>query len=91
MAMVRLFGLLFVACTLAYLLVSIYSRSIRTEKLEKRWDAEHPEGISREDYVRDGLKAYDASLRRRLILLIYVLPFVAVGVAIWLTNTGGYR
>ena len=91
MAVIRLFGLLFVACTIAYLLVSVYSRSVRTEKLEKRWDAEPPEGIDRDTYVRDGLKAYDASLRRRLILLIYVLPFVAVGVAIWLTNYGGYR
>lgn len=86
MALVRLFGLLFVLCTIAYLLVSIYSRSVRTEKLEKRWDADRPDGIDRDTYVREGLKAYDTSFRRKLILLIYVVPFVAVAVTVYVTN-----
>jgi uncharacterized ion transporter superfamily protein YfcC len=86
MALIRLFGLLFVVCTISYLLVSVYSRSVRTEKLEKRWDADRPEGIDRDTYVREGLRAYDTSFRRRLILLIYVVPFVAVAVTVYVTN-----
>ena len=91
MRMVRLFLLMVVVTTVAYFLVSIFSRSLRTEKLEKRWDRERPEGISREAYVAEGLKQYDASFRKKLILIIYVIPFAAVAAAIYFTNYGGYR
>lgn len=91
MAFIRLFVLMFVGLTIVYVLVSVYSRSVRTEKLEKRWDREPPEGIDRATYVAEGLKKYDASFRRRLILLIYVLPYIAVFGAIYVTNYMGYR
>ena len=86
MAFVRLFVLMLVVSCLAYVLVSIYSRSVRTERLEKRWDREQPTGIDRDTYVRDGLKKYDASFRRRLILLIFVVPYVVVFGTIYVTN-----
>ncbi len=35
----RLMVLGFVVLTVVYLVVSIYSRSVRREKLEKQWDA----------------------------------------------------
>jgi uncharacterized ion transporter superfamily protein YfcC len=78
MGLIRLFILMAVVLSLVYWLVSVYSRSIRTEKLEKRWDAEPPEGVDRETYVRDGLEKYDKSFRRKLIVLIVILPFVAI-------------
>ena len=40
---------------------------------------------------RAGLKKYDGSFRRRLILLIYVVPYIAVFGAIYATNYMGYR
>jgi len=86
MAMVRLFFLLFVAAAVVYWLVSIYSRSLRAEKLEKHWDRKQPPDITRDAYVRRGLEIYDRSFRRRLILLIYVLPFAAVFGAIYAIN-----
>lgn len=89
--MIRLFLLLAVVAGVAYVLVSIYSRSLRTEALEKRWDAERPEGIDREAYVAEGLKAYDRSFRRRLIALILLVPFLAVLAAIWVQNFEGHR
>ncbi|MFD2857165.1 hypothetical protein ACFSZS_23905 [Seohaeicola zhoushanensis] len=46
MGFVRLMFLGLIACTAAYLLISVYSRSVRREKLEKRWAAEHPEGVT---------------------------------------------
>jgi hypothetical protein len=88
-AFVRLavFGLIFL--TAAYFLVSIYSRSVRREKLEKRWDAEHGPGgdmAARDAYIEDGMRAYEKGLRKKLIVLVYVVPIVAVGVLIYLIN-----
>lgn len=75
----------FVAMTVAYLLIWIYSRSVRREELEKEWDAG---GIDteRETYIADGMKAYEHTLRRRLIGLVYIVPTVIVLVIIYILN-----
>lgn len=91
MGLIRLFVLMAVVLSIIYWLVSIYSRSIRTEKLEDRWEEEKPEGIDRETYVSEGLKKYDKSFRRKLIVLIYIIPFIAVGAVVYATNYMGYR
>lgn len=77
-AMVRLgvFGFLFLC--VVYVLVSIYSRSIRREKLEDEWDEEIKTG-DRDAFIAAGMKDYDGSLRKKLILLVFVIP---VGVVI---------
>ncbi|MDP2740154.1 MAG: hypothetical protein Q8O82_15960 [Pseudorhodobacter sp.] len=77
------FGLL--GLSLVYLLVSVYSRSVRREKLEKRFDAGDGEG-DRDAYIEAGMKAYQHGLRRRLIWLVYIIPIVVVGVTIYLVN-----
>ena len=47
----------------------------------------HGDGAGeRADFVREGMDAYRNSLRRRLILLVFVLPVVAVAVVIWAIN-----
>lgn len=75
----------FVAMTVAYLLIWIYSRSVRREDLEKEWDVG---GIDtdRETYIADGMKAYEHTLRRRLIGLVYIVPTVIVLVIIYILN-----
>ena len=90
--MIRLFLLMVLVLGITYWLVSVYSRSVRTERLEKRWDRDKPEGVARDAYVQAGLKKYDRSFRRRLIVLILILPFIAVFGAIYVTNyMPGYR
>ncbi|EAR52385.1 hypothetical protein OG2516_07907 [Oceanicola granulosus HTCC2516] len=80
-----IFGLL--ALTVVYVCVSLYSRSVRREKLEERWDAA-PEGdaVDREAYIARGMEEYERSLRKRLILLVYVVPVVTVASIIYLIN-----
>jgi hypothetical protein len=75
----------FVAMTIAYLLICVYSRSVRREALEKEWDAG---GIDTdlEAYIADGMKAYEHTLRRRLIGLVYIVPTVIVLVIIYILN-----
>ncbi|PYC47203.1 hypothetical protein DI396_11650 [Litorivita pollutaquae] len=87
LAIVGIIGL-----TAIYFIVSLYSRSVRREKLEKRWDAAHenaPLGAddpARNAYIEDGMASYEGSLRKKLILLIFVLPVVAVIALVYLNN-----
>jgi hypothetical protein len=74
-----------VVLTLVYWLVSVYSRSVRREKLEKRFDAGGVEG-DRTAYVEAGMAQYRKGLRRRLILLVYVVPVISTAVTIYVVN-----
>jgi Ca2+/Na+ antiporter len=85
-ALFRLAVIGFVLMTVVYVLVSIYSRSVRREKLEKRWDANPPEGAdpaARDAYIEKGMAEYHSGLRRKLIWLVYVVPtMVVIGILI---------
>ena len=77
--------ILFVVLTVVYVSLSFYSRAIRRDKLEAEWDAGDFD-IPRESYVRAGLVQYDGSLRRKLILGVYVVPMSLVCLIIYLVN-----
>ena len=89
MGFVRLVVVGFVILTIIFVCVSLYSRSVRRERLEKDWDANPPEGadaVARSAYMKAGMTEYFSGLRRRLVLLVYVVPTVVVGVIFYLTN-----
>ena len=67
-----------VISTILYISISIYSRSVRRQKLERQWRAELRVG-DRDAWLREELEKYDQSLKRRLILLVYVLPLAFLG------------
>ena len=75
----------FVLLTVVYLLVALYSRSVRRERLEKRFDAGGVDG-ERETYIEAGMVAYHNGLRRRLILLVYIVPIIAAMVTAYFVN-----
>jgi hypothetical protein len=83
--LIRLAVVGFVVLTVIYVALSIWSRRVRRGRLEREWDNEVRTGDRRE-YVRIGLRAYDASLRRKLILGVYVVPVVVVAVIIYVVN-----
>ncbi|MCU9847430.1 hypothetical protein OEZ60_05375 [Defluviimonas sp. WL0024] len=87
-AFLRLAVFGFIAMTVMYLLLSIYSRSVERERLEKEWDGEHDGGESpaRDAYIEAGMRDYEKSLRRKLIWLVYVIPTLGVLLLIYLTN-----
>jgi Ca2+/Na+ antiporter len=74
--------LAFVLLSVVYIIVSIYSRSVRREKLEKDWDSDPDklgaESSERDAYIKAGLNAYRHSLRRKLIVLVYIIPMAVV-------------
>lgn len=86
----RILVFAFIGLSVVYVLVSIYSRSVRREKLEKAWDTDPArEGAAKADrdaYIADGMKAYEHGLRKRLIWLVYILPAVAMAMIIYFVN-----
>ncbi|KAF0175511.1 MAG: hypothetical protein FD162_482 [Rhodobacteraceae bacterium] len=75
----------FIGLTAIYVLVAIYSRSVRREKLEKKFDAGGIEG-DRDTYIADGMQAYEHGLKRRLLWLVYIIPTVVVVVTVYFVN-----
>ena len=84
-ALLRLLLSAFVVLTVIYVSLSLYSRSVRRDKLEAEWD-EGDRRLPREEFVRRGLADYDGSLRRKLILGVYIVPLALVTLIIYLVN-----
>lgn len=84
-AILRLAFFGFIGLTILYFLVGIYSRSVRREKLEKKFDAGGIEG-DRDAYIEAGMQAYEGGLRRRLLWLVYIIPTAVVAVTVYFVN-----
>jgi hypothetical protein len=82
---IRLLVMALIGLTIVYFVVGIYSRSVRREKLEKRFDAGGIEG-DRAVWIEEGMKAYDRGLKKRLLWLIYIVPLTAMVVTAYLVN-----
>jgi len=82
---VRLAVFGFVGLTVLYFLLSIYSRSLRREKLENKWDEDIKSG-DRDAYIKAGMIEYESSLRKKLIVLVFVVPVIVVGAMLYVTN-----
>ena len=86
---IRLIVFGFLALSVVYLAVSFYSRSIRREKLEDRWAEDHPgddDSPERDAYIEQGMIDYQQGLRRKLILLVYIIPAIAIAVTMFIVN-----
>lgn len=81
----RLFLILLVIQTVAYIALSFYSRGVRRRKLETWWDEKGKKG-NKEAFVERGLHVYDNSFRRKLILGVFIVPWVAIGALIYIVN-----
>lgn len=89
MLLIRMALVALVLLSIAYWLVSVYSRSVRRERLEREWEEDQRRGKDaggRDDFLRRGLRRYDQSLRKRLIWLVYILPILAIGATIYAVN-----
>ncbi len=90
LGLVRAAILGFFTLSVIYVLVSLYSRSIRRETLEKEWDTDPArEGLTkaeRDAYIETGMAQYRHGLRRKLIVLVYILPMLAFAVIVYFVN-----
>lgn len=90
MGFIRLVIFGFIALSVIYLSISVYSRSVRKERLEDQFDEEHPDGDeegARDAFVQEGITAYNQSIRPKLIGLVYVVPTVVIAGIVYTINT----
>ena len=80
--MLRMIVIWLVALPVVHWLVAVYSRSVRREKLEKEFDAGGIAG-SRDDFIKAGMAHYEHGLRKRLIVLVYVVPLIILAATIY--------
>ncbi|WP_170575332.1 hypothetical protein [Ruegeria atlantica] len=81
----RLILILLVIQTIAYVALSLYSRGVRRRKLATWWDEKGKRG-DKDAFIERGLHVYDNSFRRKLILGVYIVPWVAIGALIYIVN-----
>lgn len=81
--LLRLAVIAFVVLSIIYVSLSLYSRAVRRGKLEDEWDASKG---PRDAFVAEGMREYDGSLRKKLILGVYIVPTLLVVLIIYLTN-----
>ena len=74
-----------IVLTVIYIALSIWSRRTRRSKLEAEWLVAGRPGVE-EEFVDAGLREYDGSVRRKLILGVYVVPVAAVALIVYWTN-----
>lgn len=89
-ALIRLFLFMFAVQLVFYLLLRLYVRSLRVERLEDRWDARHPDKAgdtpARRAFIARSMQGFERSLKVRLTLMVFVLPTLAVLGIIALVN-----
>lgn len=68
-----------------YLVLSVWLRLAERRRLAREWDLSTAGG-DREAWMREGLAAYDRSLRRRLLWGVVVGPLVALAVLLYVLN-----
>lgn len=81
MAFARFLIINFIGLTILYLLLSILFRRIRRARLERRFT-----GPDRLERIEHGMAEYHRSLRKKLLLLVYVIPVVATVAIVYAVN-----
>ena len=76
---------LLIILTVIYVGLSIYSRLVRRRKLIAHWEKKGLHG-DREAFLKRGMRQYDKSFRKKLLLGVYVIPLGAIALLIYITN-----
>lgn len=85
LGLLRLLVISFLILTVVYICVVFYSRSVRKAKL-REWYEEGDKSQSLDQYIQQGLREYEGSLRRKLIWGVYIVPLLLLILVIYLTN-----
>ena len=89
-ALIRLLLVLLVIELVFFLLLRLYFRSLRAERLEEAWDARHPGAAgdtpARRAFVARTMRTAERSLKVRLTWAVFILPTAAVIAIVALVN-----
>ncbi|CTQ33655.1 hypothetical protein [Jannaschia rubra] len=85
MALLKLTIPVLAGLTVIYWCLTMWFRAGERQRLEARWERDRPP-LPQHTYVRNGIRDYDAGLRRRLVLGVYVVPIACLAVLIYAIN-----
>lgn len=69
--------IIFGVLSLIYIALSRYQRWEERRRLEADYDAGPDPGVDRETFIAEGMNRYHGSLRRNLLIGVYVVPILA--------------
>lgn len=89
--MIKFFRLIVIVLAveaLFFVLLRIYIRSLRYEKLERIWDERHPDRAgdnpARDEFVRKSMVGFEKTLKVRLTWAVFIIPTLAImGIVYW--------
>ena len=85
----RIIGM-FVVLTLVYIGLSLYNRWAERRRLSaeyaRREEEEGAPAGGRKAFVDQGMYDYERSLRRKLVFLVYLIPFGAIAILVALAQ-----
>lgn len=84
-AMLRLFAISFVALSVVYIYLFLTQRYKHRKKLKEEF-VENGEIGDLDDYIDKGMQEYEGSLRSKLILGVYIVPYALIALLIYVTN-----
>lgn len=87
MVFARLMGMVLIVLTIVFVCLWFYARAAKREKLEAQWEKDQGPG-RRDSFVSAELMSYEATLKRKLIWGVYVVPSVLFAILIYVTNMG---
>lgn len=84
---IRNIVIIFAILSAVYALLVVTANMRQTQKLRLEYKPDN-KTESQEDFIEDGLRKYNRSLRPKLILGVYLIPFAIAIVLIWLAQYG---
>ena len=84
-AALRLFLISFAVLSVFYIYFSLTQRYKHRKKLKEEF-AENGETGDLDDYIDKGMAEYEGSLRNKLILGVYIVPYALIAILIYVTN-----
>lgn len=85
LAFIRLVFFLMFVLTVVYGILWFYSRQMHRAKLNRRWADKGLTG-DRAAFIQRGLRQFDRSVRRKLLLLVYIVPLSLIALVIYMVN-----
>jgi len=84
---IRNLVIIFLVLTLAYAILSATSNFRQRQKLKSDYHGE-TEIETKDAYVERGLREYNKSIRPKMLLSVYIIPFIIMVGLIWLAQYG---
>lgn len=84
-AFLRMLIPLLIVLGVIYAIASLRARARAKDRLEDDWDSSGGIG-DQDDFVDQGLDAYENSFRRKILLAIFVVPLLLIALMVYLTN-----